>query len=359
MQGCTTSEIILVTGGAGYIGSHTTLLLLEAGYTVVVLDNLSNACRESLYRVESLTGKSVNFIHGDVLDDECLKIVFDTYNISAVIHFAGLKAVGESVREPLAYYRNNVLGTLALCEAMQTAGVKRLIFSSSATVYGMDAPVPYKETLPRGAIANPYGRSKGMVEQVLEDLCVADSSWSVVLLRYFNPIGAHPSGLMGEDPQGIPNNLLPFIAQVAIGRRSELAVYGDDYATPDGTCIRDYLHVMDLSEGHVMALGRLSHVGIHKYNLGAGHGYSVLQVIEAFQRVTGKKIPYYFAPRREGDIAAFWADASKAEKELSWQARRELDAMVADTWRWQSQNPQGYQPKSENDREISPTVSAG
>ncbi|TVP50599.1 MAG: UDP-glucose 4-epimerase GalE [Halomonas sp.] len=333
---------ILVTGGAGYIGSHASLVLLEAGYEVVVLDNLTNASQEALQRVEQIAGSSVTFIQGDIRDRACLDLLFSDHDIHAVIHFAGLKAVSESVTQPLSYYDTNVCGSLTLCRAMQAAGVCRLVFSSSATVYGPDAPVPYHESMPRGRTANPYGTSKSMVEQALEDLSQSDERWSVVLLRYFNPIGAHPSGLMGEDPQGVPNNLMPYIAQVAVGRREELTVFGNDYATADGTCVRDYLHVMDLSEGHAKALGRLSTPGLHIYNLGAGKGVSVLQMVEAFARISERPVPYHFAPRRDGDLAAFWADSQKAEQELGWQARRGLDEMIADTWRWQCRNPQGY-----------------
>lgn len=333
---------ILVTGGAGYIGSHTSLVLLEAGYEVVVLDSLVNASRESLRRVEHITGRALTFIEGDIRDRDCLDQLFNKHDIHAVIHFAGLKAVGESVAKPLAYYDANVAGTVTLCQAMQHAGIFRLVFSSSATVYGPDALVPYRENMPRGRTSNPYGTSKSMVEQTLEDLVLSDSRWSVALLRYFNPIGAHPSGQLGEDPQGIPNNLLPYIAQVAVGRRSSLTVFGNDYATPDGTCVRDYLHVMDLAEGHVSALDRLTFPGTHIYNLGTGHGLTVLQVVAAFERISERPIPYQFASRREGDLAAFWADPSKAEKELGWQARRGLNDMIADTWRWQRDNPHGY-----------------
>lgn len=333
---------ILVTGGAGYIGSHTSLVLLEAGYEVVVLDSLVNASQESLRRIEHITGRALTFIEGDIRDRDCLDQLFNEHDIHAVIHFAGLKAVGESVAKPLAYYDANVAGTVTLCQAMQQAGIFRLVFSSSATVYGPDALVPYRENMPRGRTSNPYGTSKSMVEQALEDLVLSDSRWSVALLRYFNPIGAHPSGRLGEDPQGIPNNLLPYIAQVAVGRRPSLTVFGNDYATPDGTCVRDYLHVMDLAEGHVSALDRLTFPGTHIYNLGTGHGLTVLQVVAAFERISERPIPYQFAPRREGDLAAFWADPSKAEKELGWQARRGLDDMMADTWRWQRDNPQGY-----------------
>lgn len=337
---------ILVTGGAGYIGSHTALVLLEAGHEVVVLDNLINASQESLRRVQEITGLTLTFVEGDVRDRACLDQLFNEHEIHAVIHFAGLKAVGESVSQPLAYYDTNVTGSLTLCQAMQAAGIFRLVFSSSATVYGPDAPVPYRETMPRGRTTHPYGSSKSMVEQMLEDLCLADARWSVALLRYFNPIGAHVSGKLGEDPQGVPNNLLPFIAQVAVGRRKALTVFGNDYDTEDGTCVRDYLHVMDLAEGHVSALERLSIAGVHIYNLGTGNGLSVLQMVAAFERISEQPIPYQLAARRDGDLAAFWADSSKAEKELGWQAQRGLDDMIADTWRWQRHNPRGYRTET-------------
>ncbi|MCG6659757.1 UDP-glucose 4-epimerase GalE [Halomonas campisalis] len=333
---------VLVTGGAGYIGSHAVLELLEAGHQVVVLDNLCNGSAEALTRVESLAGKPLAFCQGDVRDRALLDALFADHAIEAVMHFAGLKAVGESVERPLAYYDNNVHGTLVLCQAMAAAGVYRLVFSSSATVYGAGAPVPYVETLPRGTTANPYGTSKAMVETLLEDLQVADPRWSVVLLRYFNPIGAHPSGRIGEDPRGIPNNLMPFISQVAVGRREALEIFGSDYPTRDGTCERDYLHVVDLAQGHLLALERAGSPGVHVYNLGSGRACSVLKMVETFQRVTGRAVAYRFASRRAGDLPAFWADAGKAERELGWKARRGLDEMVADTWRWQSANPEGY-----------------
>lgn len=336
---------ILVTGGAGYIGSHTVLVLLKAGYQVVVVDNLINSSAESLRRVERITGKSLTFIEGDIRDRALLDRIFEANNISAVLHFAGLKAVGESVSKPLAYYENNFAGTITLCQAMQSASLFRLVFSSSATVYGPDAPVPYHEQLPRGWPSSPYGVSKAMVERMLDDLCAADSRWSVALLRYFNPIGAHESGLIGEDPRGIPNNLLPFIAQVAVGRRKQLAVFGDDYPTRDGTCERDYLHVMDLAEGHVKALERLDQHGSRAYNLGTGKAISVLEMVETFQTVSGKTIAYDVAPRRDGDLAAFWADPSLAAEALDWQAQRNLDDMIRDTWRWQAANPNGYSGK--------------
>jgi len=335
-------ECLLVAGGAGYIGSHTVLMLLEAGYEVVVLDNLCNATQEPLRRVERLAGRTLSFIEGDIRDRALLDRLFAKHTIGTVIHFAGLKAVGESVAHPLAYYENNVAGTVTLCQAMQAAGVRRLVFSSSATVYGAEAPVPYREEMSRGRPTSPYGASKAMVEQLLEDLCTSDSSWSVSMLRYFNPIGAHPSGEIGEDPHGVPNNLMPFIAQVASGRRESLAVFGNDYATADGTCERDYLHVMDLAEGHLAALEHLAASGLRHYNLGTGNPFSVLQMVSAFTATTGVEVPYTFAPRRPGDLPAFWADVSRAERELGWVARRSLGDMMCDTWRWQQRNPQGY-----------------
>lgn len=335
-------ESLLVVGGAGYIGSHTVLRLLESGYEVVVLDNLCNASQEPLHRVERLTGRTLSFIKGDIRDRALLDRLFAEHTIGAVVHFAGLKAVGESVTCPLAYYDNNVTGTVTLCRAMQAAGVSRLVFSSSATVYGAEAPVPYREEMSRGRPTSPYGASKAMVEQLLEDLCVADSSWSVSMLRYFNPIGAHSSGEIGEDPHGVPNNLMPFIAQVAAGRRESLSIFGNDYATADGTCERDYLHVMDLAEGHLAALEQLSPSGPRYYNLGTGNACSVLQMVNAFTAATGVEVPFAFAPRRPGDLPAFWADVSRAERELGWVARRSLNDMMLDTWRWQQRNPQGY-----------------
>lgn len=333
---------ILVTGGAGYIGSHTVLALLESGYEVVVLDNLCNASQESLRRVEQLTKRPLTFIEGDIRDRALLDHLFIQHSIHAVIHFAGLKAVGESVQQPLSYYENNISGTLTLCQAMQAAGVTRLVFSSSATVYGAEAPVPYHEDTPRGKPSSPYGASKAAVEQILEDLCAANSHWSVALLRYFNPIGAHPSGQIGEDPLGTPNNLMPFVAQVAAKRRDFLSVFGNDYSTHDGTCERDYLHVMDLAEGHVKALECLPDSGVGCYNLGAGHAVSVLKMVDRFIAINQVAVPFKFAPRREGDLPAFWADPTRAEQVLGWQAKRSLDDMLRDTWRWQQQNPQGY-----------------
>ncbi|WP_374973857.1 UDP-glucose 4-epimerase GalE [Spongiibacter marinus] len=333
---------ILVTGGAGYIGSHTVVELLEQGNSVVVLDNLVNSNAEVLNRIEKITGKSPVFVQGDVRDAGALSALFTEHAIDAVIHFAGLKAVGESVDQPLRYYDNNVNGTLVLCQAMANAGVFKLVFSSSATVYGPDAPVPYVETMPLGQPSSPYGASKAMVERVLADLCIADARWSVAALRYFNPIGAHKSGLIGEDPLGVPNNLMPFIARVAVGKLPELAIFGDDYDTPDGTCIRDYLHVVDLADGHCRALQALEETGLHAINLGTGNGVSVLEMVNAFTAVTGQSVPYKFAPRRSGDLPAFWANADKAKSLLGWSAESSLEKMMEDTWRWQSNNPDGY-----------------
>lgn len=334
---------ILVTGGAGYIGSHTVLSLLARGDDVVVLDNLSNASRESVNRVEKLTGKAATFHEGDILDRACLRDIFSSHDISAVIHFAGLKAVGESTRKPLEYYQNNVTGTLVLLEEMRSAGVNQFIFSSSATVYGADAPVPYVETTPIGGTTSPYGTSKLMVEQILRDYAKANPEFKTIALRYFNPVGAHESGLIGEDPNGIPNNLLPYIAQVAIGRLEKLGIFGDDYPTKDGTGVRDYIHVMDLAEGHLKALDHLPAIAGYKaYNLGAGKGYSVLEMVKAFEKASGRPVPYQVSPRRDGDLAAFWADASLADSELDWRVSRGIDEMMRDTWNWQSNNPNGY-----------------
>ncbi len=335
---------ILVTGGAGYIGSHTVLSLLDRGQDVVVLDNLCNASAESLQRVATITGKSATFIEGDVRDELCLAALFKAHKITAVIHFAALKAVGESNQLPLEYYNNNVSGTVTLLQQMQKAQVWNFIFSSSATVYGSHAPVPYVETSAIGGTTSPYGTSKYFIEQILSDLSRAESRFKIIALRYFNPVGAHESGLIGEDPAGIPNNLLPYIAQVAIGKLDVLNVFGDDYPTPDGTCQRDYIHVMDLAEGHLKALDKLNtSQGYEAYNLGAGKGYSVLEMIQAFEAASGKKIPYQIKPRREGDLAAFWADAHRAEQELGWKVSRDLSQMMKDTWHWQQKNPQGYQ----------------
>lgn len=334
---------ILVTGGSGYIGSHTCLQLYAAGYEPVVVDNLHNSKAGVLDAVAGIAGTRPAFYPGDIRDMALLGAIFKRHKIEAVIHFAGLKAVGESAAKPIEYYQNNVYGTLALVEAMREAGVKNLIFSSSATVYGDQPIVPYVESLPTGRPASPYGRSKLMVEQILQDLQQAEPEWSIALLRYFNPVGAHPSGDMGEDPQGIPNNLMPFIAQVAVGRRPSLAIYGNDYPTHDGTGVRDYIHVMDLAQGHVAALRALQNqAGCHIYNLGAGIGHSVLDVVNAFGKACGHAIPYHFAARRAGDLAAYWAAPEKAARDLDWRATRSLDEMAADTWRWQAKHPNGY-----------------
>ena len=335
---------ILVTGGAGYIGSHTCIELINAGYEVVVLDNLCNSSEKSLERVEQITGKKIPFYKVDILDKEGMDAVFEKESIDSVIHFAGLKAVGESVSKPLEYYHNNITGTLLLCDVMRKHNVKNIIFSSSATVYGDPAVIPITEDCPKGKITNPYGQTKSMLEQILTDLHVADLEWNVVLLRYFNPIGAHESGLIGEDPKGIPNNLLPYIAQVAVGKLECLGVFGDDYDTVDGTGVRDYIHVVDLARGHVKALKKLEdRSGVNVYNLGTGKGYSVLQVVKAFEKACGRPIPYVIKPRRPGDIAACYADASKAKAELGWEAEYDIERMCADAWRWQSQNPNGYE----------------
>lgn len=334
---------ILVTGGAGYIGSHTCVELLDQGYDVVVVDNLCNSSEVSLERVKKITGKEVKFYKADILDHEALDQVFASENIDAVIHFAGLKAVGESVSKPLEYYHNNITGTLVLCDVMRAHGVKKIIFSSSATVYGDPAFVPITEECPKGQITNPYGQTKSMLEQILTDLNVADPEWSVILLRYFNPVGAHKSGTIGEDPAGIPNNLTPYITQVAVGKLKEVGVFGDDYDTPDGTGVRDYIHVVDLALGHVKALEKFKDESkVRIYNLGTGQGYSVLQMIQAFSKACGKDIPYVIKPRRAGDIATCYADCALAKKELGWEAKRGLDEMCEDSWRWQSQNPNGY-----------------
>lgn len=335
---------ILVTGGAGYIGSHTCIELINAGYDVVVLDNLCNSSEKSLERVAQITGKKVPFYKVDILDREGMNEIFEKESIDSVIHFAGLKAVGESVSKPLEYYHNNITGTLLLCDVMRSHNVKNIIFSSSATVYGDPAFIPITEDCPKGKITNPYGQTKSMLEQILTDLHVADPEWNVVLLRYFNPIGAHESGLIGEDPKGIPNNLLPYIAQVAVGKLSCLGVFGDDYDTPDGTGVRDYIHVVDLAKGHVKALKKIEDKsGVSIYNLGTGNGYSVLQVVKAFEKACGKTIPYVIKPRRPGDIAICYADASKAKAELGWEAEYGIERMCADSWRWQSNNPNGYE----------------
>ena len=334
---------VLVTGGAGYIGSHTCVKLLEGGHGVVVVDNLCNSSAESLCRVQKLTGKTLKFYEGDVRDGELLRKVFRENSIDCVIHFAGLKAVGESVEKPREYYDNNLNSTLVLTAVMQEAGVKRIIFSSSATVYSAGNEMPLVETAKTGNCTNPYGWTKYMSEQILGDIAKADADWSVVLLRYFNPVGAHESGTMGEDPKGIPNNLMPFITQVAVGRRERLSVFGDDYDTPDGTGVRDYLHVCDLAAGHVAALDfAMNNTGCEVFNLGTGSGVSVLQMVKAFESANGVGVPYAIAPRRSGDVATVYADCAKAEKLLGWKAEKTLMQMCADSWRWQKANPQGY-----------------
>ena len=334
---------ILVTGGAGYIGSHTVVSLLESGHQVTVIDNLMNSTEKSLERVNEITGKEVVFHKVDLLDKDALASVFETKAFDAVIHFAGLKAVGESVAKPLWYYHNNITGTLNLLEVMQEKKVKKIIFSSSATVYGNPEHVPVTEDTPLQSPASPYGQTKAMIEQILRDTFVSDSEWKIVLLRYFNPIGAHESGKIGEDPNGIPNNLFPFITQVAVGRRKELLVFGDNYPTPDGTCLRDYIHVVDLAEGHVKALDKLASLTkVEAYNLGTGKPSSVLDVIHAFEKASGITIPYTVVDRRPGDVTSVYADPSKAQHELGWIAKRDLEKMCIDGWKWQSQNPNGY-----------------
>ena len=337
--------MILVTGGAGFIGSHTCVELAEQGHDFVVLDNFSNSSKVVLERLEQITARPVQMIKGDIRDRTLLNSIFTDYSISSVIHFAGLKAVGESCEKPLAYYENNVTGSINLFQAMADSGVKNLIFSSSATVYGDPATLPITEDMPLSA-TNPYGRSKLMIEDILRDIYKADAGWNIALLRYFNPVGAHSSGMIGEDPAGIPNNLMPYISQVAAGKLQELSVFGNDYPTPDGTGVRDYIHVVDLAKGHVKALDKLlgGKTGIQAWNLGVGKGYSVLDMVQAFERITGQAVPYKIAPRRAGDIAECYADVSKSARELNWTARFTLEDMIADTWRWQSKNPQGYQP---------------
>ena len=336
------SSKILVTGGAGYIGSHTTLLLLEAGFDVVVVDNLSNSSLESLRRVEKITGKSVIFYKVDLRDRDKLNTIFEEHEFSGVIHFAGLKAVGESVEIPLEYYEQNIYGTINLLKVMLQHNCYNIVFSSSATVYGDPASVPITEDFPTST-TNPYGSSKLFIEEIMRDLAVSSDKWHIVLLRYFNPIGAHKSGLIGEDPQGIPNNLMPFISQVAVGKREKLSVFGDDYPTVDGTGVRDYIHVVDLSDAHVKAVQKIEQLnGVATFNLGTQTGYSVLQMVKAFEQGSGKPVPYEVVARRPGDIAECWADASLALEKLGWKAERGLTEMVEDTWRWQSNNPNGY-----------------
>ena len=333
---------ILVTGGAGYIGSHTVLLLLEAGHQVVVLDNLSNSSRESLNRVERLAGKAVAFVEGDIRDANCLDTLFSDYDIAAVIHFAGLKAVGESVAMPLSYYDCNVTGSLRLLEAMERAGVHTMVFSSSATVYGDPATVPIREDFPLSS-TNPYGATKLHIEDMLRDLYRSNEKWKLALLRYFNPVGAHESGQIGEDPAGIPNNLMPYIAQVAVGKREKLGVFGGDYPTPDGTGVRDYIHVMDLAQGHLAALEALdADGGLLTVNLGTGRGYSVLEMVTAFSQASGRPVPYEIVERRPGDVASCYADPAHANAVLGWEAQRGIEKMCEDHWRWQKQNPEGF-----------------
>lgn len=341
---------ILVTGGAGYIGSHTNIELIEAGFDVVVLDNLSNSKTESLKRVEQIAGKNITFIEGDVRDRDCLQTLFSQHTIDAVIHFAGLKAVGESCEQPLNYYDNNVYGSMVLAQEMEKAGIKKLVFSSSATVYGDPAKLPIAEDMPLST-TNPYGASKLMVENIYRDLEVADklnnstTPWAITLLRYFNPVGAHRSGLIGEDPSGTPNNLMPYISQVAVGKLKQLSVFGDDYSTIDGTGVRDYIHVVDLAKGHVKAVQAMLKdlLGVNAINLGTGNGLSVLQLVKAFEQQNNKPVPFNIAPRRQGDVAACYADANKAKQLLDWQAELDVNAMVKDSWNWQSNNPHGYE----------------
>ena len=333
---------ILVTGGAGYIGSHTTILLIEAGYNVIIFDNFSNASKESIKRVEKIVGQNITLIEGDIRNKTDLEKVFENYSIDAVIHFAGLKAVGESVEKPLTYYDNNIYGTIVLCETMAKYNCKSIVFSSSATVYGDPQTTPIKEDFPLSA-TNPYGRSKLFIEEMLRDLHLSDKTWNIVLLRYFNPVGAHSSATIGEDPQGIPNNLMPFIAQTAVGKRACLSVFGDDYDTHDGTGVRDYIHVMDLADGHVKALNIIKKLSeVMTINLGTGVGYSVLDMVKAFEKASKKEVPYCIAPRRAGDIAKCFADPTYAKEILGWEAQKGLEQMCEDSWRWQSNNPNGY-----------------
>lgn len=342
---------VLVTGGAGYIGSHTLVELSKAGYEYVVLDNFCNSDKKVIERVEELTGEKIKVYEGDIADGQLLDKILSENEINACIHFAGLKAVGESVQEPMMYYKNNIIGSIKMLDKLMEKGVKKIIFSSSATVYGDPETIPITEDCPKGAITNPYGRTKSMFEDILMDTAKADSDLTAVLLRYFNPVGAHESGRIGEDPSGIPNNLMPFVTQVAVGKREKLSVFGDDYDTPDGTGVRDYIHVVDLADGHVKALKKIGVLpdsevpadkGILIYNLGTGKGTSVLELVKAFENASGVKVPYEIAPRRAGDVAMMYCDASKAEKELGWKAEYGIDKMCADSWNWQKNNPEGY-----------------
>ena len=333
---------VLVTGGAGFIGSHTAVELLNAGHEVVVIDNLDNASKESLKRVEQITGKKLAFYQKDVRDRATLRKIFKKHKIEWVIHFAGLKAVGESVKKPVEYYDNNLVSTLTLLEVMKEFNVKKFVFSSSATVYGDPKALPLTEDSPTGGTTNPYGTSKYMQELILKDVYHSDSKWTIALLRYFNPVGAHESGLIGEDPKGIPNNLMPYVAQVASGKLTKIGVFGNDYPTPDGTGVRDYIHVVDLAKGHVAAIQNIKEAGVHIYNLGTGNGYSVLDMIHAFSKACAKELPYEIKPRRAGDIAACYASSAKAEKELGWKAEYNLEKMCIDQWNWQKNNPNGY-----------------
>ena len=335
---------VLVTGGAGYIGSHTCVELLQAGYDIIIVDNYVNSKPEVLIRIRELTNKDFGFYECDLRDKAGMEKIFRENHIDGVIHFAGLKAVGESCKKPLEYFDNNVSGTITLLEVMRDYNVKKIVFSSSATVYGMDGVSPLTENMPTGNVSNPYGRTKVMIEDMLADLYAADQSWSIVRLRYFNPIGAHESGRIGEDPNGIPNNLMPYVAQVAVGKLPELTIFGNDYPTPDGTCLRDYIHVVDLAKGHLCALQKAAQEhGLFTYNLGTGKGYSVLDVVNAFIKASGKQVPYRIGPRRDGDLAAVYSDPSKVERELGWKTKFDLERMCADSWRWQSQNPNGYE----------------
>ena len=339
---------ILVTGGAGYIGSHTCVEMIEAGYEPIIVDNLYNSSREAVKRVEEITGRKLTFYEADLLDQDAIDAIFAKHDIKSVIHFAGYKAVGESVAKPIEYYHNNITGTLMLCDVMRKHNVKNLVFSSSATVYGDPERLPITEDLKTGGVTNPYGQTKFMIEQILQDIYVSDPEWKIILLRYFNPIGAHISGKIGEDPNGIPNNLVPYVAQVAVGKLEKIHVFGDDYDTVDGTGVRDYIHVVDLAKGHVKALEKIEDMGakgengVNIYNLGTGNGSSVLEVIHAFEKACGKTLPYVIDARRPGDIAACYADASKANRELHWKAEKTIADMCADSWRWQSANPNGY-----------------